>query len=92
MKKGRRKKPQRGRATRVTPREINFQSCRETPGQSKLRRRERQSLLSRDSSGAQEARYLKGSQKVKRESRDKARVKPSKDKARNNREKAPRLN
>ena len=43
------------------------------------------------SSGAPEARYLKGSQKVKRESRDKARVKPSKDKARNNREKAPRL-
>ena len=49
---------------------------------------ERQTIRS---SGAPEARYLKGSQKVKRESRDKARVKPSKDKARNNREKAPRL-
>jgi len=37
---------------------------------------ERQSLRTRDSSGAQEARYLKRRQKVKRECRDVARVKP----------------
>ena len=37
---------------------------------------ERKSLRTRDSSGAQEARYLKRRQKVKRECRDVARVKP----------------
>ena len=76
MKKGRRKKPQRGSATRVTPRESNFKVQR-NPRTVETAKGERQSLRTRDLSGAPEARNLKGRQKVRRECRDGARVKPS---------------
>ena len=76
MKKGERKKPQRGSATRVTPRESNFKVQR-NPRAVETAKGERQSLLTESLSGAPEARNLKGRQKVRRESRDGARVKPS---------------
>jgi hypothetical protein len=76
-----RKKPQRGRATRVKPRDINFYGA-EKPQGSKNSEGGKAELSNESSSGAQEARYLKGSQKIKRECRDNARMKPSNGKVR----------
>ena len=77
MKKGERKKPQRGRAARVTPRDNNFQSAEKPQGSRNCEGGKGKVSRLRDLSGAPEARYLKGRQKVRRECRDVARVKPS---------------
>ena len=76
MKKGERKKPQRGSATRVTPRESNFKVQR-NPRAVETAKAGNAKPPNRDLSGAPEARNLKGRQKVRRESQDGARVKPS---------------
>ena len=76
MKKGERKKPQRGSATRVTPRESNFKVQR-NPRAVETAKAGKAKPPNRDLSGAPEARYLKGRQKVRRECRGGARVKPS---------------
>ena len=73
MKKGERKKPQRGSATRVTPRESNFKVQRNPRAVETAKAGKADRKVERGT----EARYLKGGQKVKRECRGGARVKPS---------------
>ena len=77
MKKSRRKKPHRGRTSRVTPRDTNFHSAEKPQGSRNCEGGKSKVSRLRNLSGAQEARYLKGSQKVKRECPDEARMKPS---------------
>ena len=74
LKKGRRKKPQRGSATRVTPRESNFQSAEKPQGS---RNCEGGKGRPQGRAGHRKPDTSKGDLKVKRECRDVARVKPS---------------
>ena len=73
-KKGRRKKPQRGSATRVTPRESNFKGAEKPQGS---RNCEGGKGRPQGRAGHQKPETSKGDKKVRRECQDGARVKPS---------------
>ena len=74
LKKGRRKKPQRGRASRVYLRNSNFQSVEKPQGS---RNCEGGKGRPQGRAGHQKPDTSKGDLKVKRECQDDARVKPS---------------
>ena len=73
-KKGRRKKPQRGSTTRVTPRESNFKGAEKPQGS---RNCEGGKGRPQGRAGHRKPDTSKGDRKVRRECRDVARVKPS---------------